>query len=1056
MGEHTIKCEFIHGSVIALQIGDFITYSSENYYINRLPDIEKLNNATYKYTIVFESVLYNLARKLFISSDGLSDYSYNGTATDFITNIVASINEIDAGWTVGTVDSSDYLTLQFTNETCREALTRVAEAFDMEFSLAAKVISLRNSVGTTTTTRFEYGRDLGLYKLERVQVQDQNILTKVYGFGATTNIPSTYRGGAKRLSFAVAGQAASGYLVAAASGTYGVIEGQYTDDEIYPHRTGTLTAVSYAAVSGWNSNTDFLTDSAMDFNLNSYLIEGQTATIVFKSGDMSGVECEIWKYDNNASGFYITPFTDTDGYIQPNVTVHPHVGDSYTIVNISMPQSYIDTAETALKVATQAYLDENDAPMVVYNVDIDPKYAASVSLDIDVGDKVTVVDTALSINSLIRISGIEFPLVNPNQIKATIADFIPYTLQERIIKGTITNRKETVFVDRRQAETARRNTVNHKSLKDLLFDTDMYFDPVNIKPLSIETAYLAVGTKSRDFWLSLVSIKANYEGDANAIYVSAGSLIHLQISIAGLGYTWVIGTPMDQASLTPATPYYLYAKCSKSALTGEWILSASQITVEQVAGYYHFLIGVLFAVADGRRDFDFTNGMTYINGGTITTGKIQTIDTNNYFDLTNNKFHIGDANAYVDWNAASGVLGLKGSIIITSGGSGYGNLTDKPTSVSGINLAEGTKLASVASGATVGATWGTNLNSIPSRLAESAPDNALAFTNDFLGFHASGTSWPIKIANVSGVGKFYAGDEGNNYMDWDGTTLTIHGVFAGIDSNLATVAVPVGDLDGTVVATQANIPLSTQWFFDSNYVIGNKCSDIGVNYIANASGVDHQPPDAGFWDEDPDQPQVRIDTVTLDTGTEGTANILCDGVTKVATFFNSYTETAVAFVALYAADYLTGGVVVTSSGADIIFTAAVAGTDFTGATTITNLANPFKGSIKIAGNDIWENVEDNDTYGVFKINYKGYNGGVTRKRITIIGNGKGATVMTISEGVAGLNTGVEVWKGALTVPRYLTTAARDAAIPSPSYGMMIYLVATSKFQGYTSSWVDLH
>ena len=133
MAEHTIKCEFIYSSVVGLQIGDFITYEGENYYINRLPDIEKINDSTFKYNIVFESVLYDLNRKLFISSDGLADYSYNGSASDFITNIVASINTIASGWSVDEVDSSDDITLQFTNESCRAALSRVAEAFDMEF-----------------------------------------------------------------------------------------------------------------------------------------------------------------------------------------------------------------------------------------------------------------------------------------------------------------------------------------------------------------------------------------------------------------------------------------------------------------------------------------------------------------------------------------------------------------------------------------------------------------------------------------------------------------------------------------------------------------------------------------------------------------------------------------------------------------------------------------------------------------------------------------------------------------------------------------------------------
>lgn len=660
MVEHFIKCDFVYNSVIPLQIGDFITYNAENYYINRLPSIVKLNNNTFQHSIIFESVLYDLSRKLFISSDLLADFSYNGSVTDFLTSIVASINEISSGWTVGTVDASDDITLQFSNESCRAALTRVSEAFKFEFSLSGKAISLKKSVGSTTSIRFEYGQGLGLYKLERQQVSDQNILTKVFGFGGTKNIPYSYRSGAKRLVFETGGLR---YLTKNTD-LYGIIEGQFTDDNIFPQRTGTFSGVNYAASAPWNANTDYLTDSAIDFDLNDYLIEGQTATIVFKSGDNSGVECEIWKYDNANKRFYITPFTDSDGYIQPNTANHPHTGDSYTLVNISMPDSYVTAAETALQVATQAFIDENSVPMVVYTVEIDPKYAESIALDLNAGDKVTVVDTDLGINSLIRVSAIEFPLVNPYQIKAVIADFVPYTLQERIIKAAVSNRKETVFVDRRSAEAARRNTVNEKSLKDLIFDTDGYFDATNIKPLSIETAYLSVGARSSDFWLSNVTIKANYLGDVNRLYVSAGSLVHLQLEIAGLGYTWVITTPLDQAALNPALPYYLYAECAQTILEGQWILSTSQLTVDSTPGFYTFLVGMLFAVADGYRDFDFTNGMTYIHGNQIKTGIVSSIDGLNYFDLTQGKFKVGDTSHSIDWNVTTaGALTIKGIVM---------------------------------------------------------------------------------------------------------------------------------------------------------------------------------------------------------------------------------------------------------------------------------------------------------------------------------------------------------------------------------------------------------
>lgn len=681
MGDWHVTADFNVTSVLDIQIGDYITYDGENYYINRLPDITKLNNATFQYKIDFEHSLYNLKKKLFISYDGLADFSYNGTATDFITNIVAAINEIDTGWTVGTIDTTDEITLQFTNESCYAALIRVAEAFKLEYTITSKAISLIASVGSVRALTFEYGRGKGLYKLTRQQVHDQNIITKVYGFGGDKNISEDYRDRAKRLVFAATGQqpcSASSYPYLTNNiDLYGTIEGQFTDDNIYPQRTSTLTgaSISFAAAApyAFSERSSYVEDSEMDFDINDYLIDGKVATMVFKTGDLAGVECEIWKYDHSNKRFYIRSYADVDGYVMPNYNsgspIQPEIGDSYTLVNIAMPQTYIDTAEAALQAATQTYINKNSVPQVVYDCLFDWKYAKTQELKLDAGDKVTVTDSDLGVDAQVRIAAIEYPLVNIYKIKATIADFVPYTLQERIIKTTISTKKETVFVERRNTELARRNTMRQNQMQGMLFDSDGYFDPENIKPLSIETTYLSVGTKSRDFWLSNVTIKANYEGDANALYVTAGSLIHLQLEITGVGYEWVISTPLDQDSLTPATAYYLYAKCSTSALTGEWILSASQITTEEVSGYYHFLIGMLFAVSDDRRDFDFTNGMTYINGGTITTGKIQSIGGDSYFDLTQNKFKVGDSNSSLDWNdTAASTLTIKGALVQSGAG----------------------------------------------------------------------------------------------------------------------------------------------------------------------------------------------------------------------------------------------------------------------------------------------------------------------------------------------------------------------------------------------------
>jgi hypothetical protein len=59
----------------------------------------------------------------------------------------------------------------------------------------------------------------------------------------------------------------------------------------------------------------------------------------------------------------------------------------------------------------------------------------------------------------------------------------------------------------------------------------------------------------------------------------------------------------------------------------------------------------------------------------------------------------------------------------------------------------------------------------------------------------------------------------------------------------------------------------------------------------------------------------------------------------------SLSLTAIWFVIEWAATYLSGGVIVTSSGADIVFTAQTAGTDFDGSTTITNVSGDLDGTV---------------------------------------------------------------------------------------------------------------
>jgi hypothetical protein len=1076
MTEHRITTEFFSVTVLDITIGDYLTHASENFYINRLPSVTKLNNRLYQYRIDFESVWYDLKKKLFISTDGLAEYGYTGTATYFVTNIVANMNVNGTGWTVGTVDTTDEKTIIFSNESCGAALIKVAETFGLEFSIATKSISLVASVGNDTILTFEYGKNDGLYKLTREQVSDQNIVTRVYGFGSTANIPYGYRNRAKRLVFET-GTPAVRYLEKNNS-LYGVIEGQYTNDDIFPNRTAALTAVNMEFDGNdYNLRNSYVEDSALEFDINDYLIEGMEAMIVFKSGDLSGQEFVIWKYDDATKRIYFNPQSDEDGYTTPNPLNVAAVGDLYTLVNISLPQSYIDTAEAALLAATQAYLDENSVPMVVYSVEIDPKFARTNEISLSAGDRVTVVDTDLGINALIRIASIEYPLSNVYKIKAVIADYVPYTITERVIQKTTSTLTETRIIDRTSDELARRNAMRQRQLRDLIFDSDGYFDQERIKPLSVETMYLSVGAKSQNFRLIGVTIQCNYLGDANRLYCSTGELHHFEIPDAS-GFDWVIGSAYDTGAdyMDPDTAYYLYAKCNKSSAAATWELTTSQLAADGNDGYYHFLVGVIYTVVDGVRDFDLTYGMTYINGRTITTGRIRSIDGLCYMDLTNGTFKIGDENHSLDWGVtAAGQLTLIGSLVQRSPGEYFPILLFRgaysPTTVyhkgDMVTYNSATWIYTndtSASGVTPeeGAYW-----TLASSVGEAGADGASPvgiFRGDWnIGTDYYGTTSRVDIVRYSD-GLYYIAKPtaGNPFRGIVPTNTTYWSSFGANFESVATsllfaetayldnvvvrqfegIPVGVGDLAGSVVNTQANAAgtpridyvtlsgtsgsanitcngvtrlatfesdLSTTAFnfvrdhYNAFYAAGVMVNDSGntLNFTAmngqNFSGPTAVSPITGDLDgtfgtsQEFVAGQKRIDTVTL-TGTGGSADITCDNLRKRCIFSSSLETTASTFVTLYAAAYLEGGVVVTSSGADIIFTSEYTGQDFTGATSITNVASLYQGALSIAGNDIWDNLTNSNNAGIL-VNMKGYNGGSDYYRAFYVGNGKGPTVL---------------------------------------------------------------
>src|SRR5690606_22151389 len=103
---------------------------------------------------------------------------------------------------------------------------------------------------------------------------------------------------------------------------------------------------------------------------------------------------------------------------------------------------------------------------------------------------------------MIRVTSVSFPLVNPHQCTVVVSDKITYTQETAAIIDTGKVKEEVKVVNRQKAEEQRRQALRMRQLQGKIFDPEGdYFDPANIKPLSIETLMLSVGAKSQNFYL---------------------------------------------------------------------------------------------------------------------------------------------------------------------------------------------------------------------------------------------------------------------------------------------------------------------------------------------------------------------------------------------------------------------------------------------------------------------------------------------------------------------------------------------------------------------------
>ena len=651
-----------------LDIGCVLILYGKPYKLNQLPEPAKEGERRYTYELRFEGLQYDLIDVHYHLPEDAYGETYYSDLAGHLQVLMCNINRIFPGkWVLGTYpENTEYKNITNSGKNCLQVAQELCSDYGVEFEITTDgttyTLNIKEKVGITHTFTLRYGRGKGLYRLERKNVNNAGIVTRLYVYGGTENLGRNY--GHTRLCLPGTTRLTSYIEDEAAIALYGVKEGEKTYD-IKPQRVGTVTALGADVITFADSTMFDLNAKDADGKSTKYLIDGTSAKIKFESGGLAGYEFDLHSYDHATKTFVINKFQDENGSVFPSETSAAFqiaVGDKYSISDIQLPDEYIDEAEEELEEEGSKYLPTVSQPQVSYKLELTEGFFTSLFGDeveteiLHVGDFIPIEDEQIGVNKAVRITQIERDLLKPHSYDITLSDTITKTTTVRVW-NELQEINEVIQINKlADPAKARRRWKETQELLNMVFDPEGDYYSEKIKPLSIETQMLSVGAKSTQFTLQNITFQPNYGGNANTLYVSNGLLVHYAIDPDGLKY-WVL-EGATYSGLTSGTAYYIYAKCPTNGTAGNIILSETAKTVDSEAGYYNFLIGVLNSVVTDEggknpgRLVSLTYGSSTINGRFIRTGRIESNAGSCYFDLDNNE--IGGVIKFVKNDGSTG------------------------------------------------------------------------------------------------------------------------------------------------------------------------------------------------------------------------------------------------------------------------------------------------------------------------------------------------------------------------------------------------------------------
>lgn len=584
-GDWYATMSFESNTKLDIQYWDYITVNSNGingdlFHLVTVPEFKKISTNKFQYNLRFEHVTTLLTWTNIMYANE-SDFSFYGNFDEILDILISSHQRTGYNkFQKGTVTATLRKNHKFTNESCLSVIRRLCEEYELEYEFqpvgVTYNINIKTKVANDTAIVLQYGKGNGLYELTRDRMLTEELCTVLYAYGAAKNLRPDYRGGMRRLYLADNPLKQNEMLDTG----WGHHEHHVAFDDIFPKRTANVTGyfqvleedLTDAQRETFPEGIFRVEDSTLTFDLNGYLLGGLTAKIRMMTGNLAGLEFEILRYDKDYKHIYIIPYKDERGLQFPNETLQISAGDQYTLIDISQPSEYVETAENNLLARAQAYLADHCNPKFEYRCKVDP----ALGYKFEVGDRVTIVDPDYSISGLHRISeliynsltGIFELILSEKAIPTRVVRTeMRLDVLERATKDT---KKDTVESMRKEKETAEELRTRLTDPADDLFAADRI-----VRDESIDPRMLAYDAGVPQWYLKNALIEPNIDNNEDKVRIYSGEISisnYKDVTLDRYGIykkkllgeiynptrTWVINE--TDFTLPTKESYFMYAK----------------------------------------------------------------------------------------------------------------------------------------------------------------------------------------------------------------------------------------------------------------------------------------------------------------------------------------------------------------------------------------------------------------------------------------------------------------------------------------------------------------